>query len=102
MFAAHDIQRGFLCLPDKGANVAFADGHVRFLTTDFLRKYLKAMLTRDGREEVDFSDSSAPRLDWPRIIGLAVLIFSVICLLRPQNLKSLAGLRVAPWWRTFE
>jgi prepilin-type processing-associated H-X9-DG protein len=82
MFAAHEIDRGFFSLPDKGANVAFADGSVRCLSTGFLRKYLKAMLTRDGGEKIDFDDLPYPRPNWPRIVALIVLVLSVIALLR--------------------
>jgi prepilin-type processing-associated H-X9-DG protein len=82
IFAAHDIDRGFFFLPDKGTHVLFADGHIQFMSTGFLRKNLKAMLTCDGGEKIDFSEIPAPKLDWPRIVALLILGAVVVSLMR--------------------
>jgi prepilin-type processing-associated H-X9-DG protein len=95
IFAAHEKDCGFFFLPEKGMNVAFADGHVDFLPSGFLRKYLKSMLTRDGGEEVDFDDMPLPRLNWPRITALIIWAMTLIALLWPQGKKYSSRTEVA-------
>jgi prepilin-type processing-associated H-X9-DG protein len=48
--------KGLGCARGDGAHVLFADGRVRFLKNDTLESTLRAMVTRNGGEEVDLSE----------------------------------------------
>jgi hypothetical protein len=81
IFAGHTVYNGFWYSADIGINALFADGKVRFLPVEFLRKNIKALLTRNGGEPIDF-DELSPRLNWARIVAVIILVVSIICLLR--------------------
>jgi len=82
-FAVHTENHGPLYLPETGVHVLFANGSVRLLSVDYLRKNLKAMLTRNGGETLE---PFSRRINWSWLTAVIILIIStVVLIIRPKQ-----------------
>jgi hypothetical protein len=85
-FAVHNENYGYLFLPDTGIHVLFADGKVRLLSVDYLRKNIKALLTRNGGETIE---PFSRRINWPWLTSVIIFVISTIVLIvRPRQWKK--------------
>jgi prepilin-type processing-associated H-X9-DG protein len=79
-FASHDgheVSNGFFYKPSVGRNVAFADGSVAFMIAPLHRKLAEALLTVDGREQIDSSEfdrATEPHLDYAKCYGFGMFV----------------------------
>ena len=89
----HPLDHGYFYHEEPGANVALANGHVRVLGDWLDQPTLEAMLTIDGREQIDVNaiPLSRPRPYWSRILAPVVLIVAFLILVvrrrRPPEAK---------------
>ncbi len=70
---------GMLTKPERGVNVAFASGKVRLLVPPLPKELAIALLTRNGREEIDSFELDqylAPEWDYGKI--LAIVLFTLL------------------------
>jgi prepilin-type processing-associated H-X9-DG protein len=91
-FAVHTEDHGPLYLPETGVHVLFADGSVRLFSVDYLRKNMKAMLTRNGGETIE---PFSRRINWPWLTAVIILIIStVVLVIRPKQWNNQTELHV--------
>jgi prepilin-type processing-associated H-X9-DG protein len=90
--SSHHVRRyGHFYHDEPRANVAMADGSVRALPERTTPATLKAMLTIDGGEPIDFGSvpEFRPRPYWPRIFAPIVLLVAfLVPLLRPRKRRE--------------
>jgi prepilin-type processing-associated H-X9-DG protein len=73
----HEVSNGFFYKPSVGRNVAFADGSVAFMIAPLHRKLAEALLTVDGREQIDsseFDKATEPQLDYAKCYGFGMFV----------------------------
>lgn len=80
------------------AHAAFADGSVRAIADGIAPVDLRAMLTADGGEDVDFGKLGMPELNQPEPIGgwtkaaaIGLLVVSAVLLLARKRRKRARG-----------
>ena len=73
----HEVSHGFFHKPSVGRNVAFADGHVAFITAPLDRRLAESLLTVDGGDDIDLAGldkATQPQLDYAKCYGFGMFV----------------------------
>jgi prepilin-type processing-associated H-X9-DG protein len=78
--SSHTLRDDYFHHAQKGAYVAFADGHAGSLPESISPAKLKSLLTGDLAEPVDVDELQKAALNWSNILALVILVVSVLVL----------------------
>jgi prepilin-type processing-associated H-X9-DG protein len=91
-YSSRDDHFFYLKSGQRGINVAFADGHVAFLRLPIDRNLAIALLTVNGREQIDHAylrSRSQPELNYPRCYAFAAFVaLALLPLVRVLRLRQ--------------
>ena len=92
--SSEHVQAAGILSCEVGANVLFADYHVRFLPENLDGTILTAMLTRAGGESVAADRIQAARVDTAKIVTLSIVLVAIVVFV--ATVEKLLRVREAP------